>query len=683
MAPEQAKGKVVDKRADIWAFGVVLYELLTGRQLFQGEDVSDTLAHVLTKQPEWDQVPDRARRLLRDCLEKDPKQRLRDIGDAKRLVTEVAADPAHSVSRSSHVLRNVAWIVAALSIASAAGVSFLHFREAPPSAPEIVRYSISVPNLGGFPNLSVSPDGRRVVFRALTGSGARLWVHSLDSLDSRPLTGTEEVNGLPFWSPDSRWVVFGAQGKLKKIEAFGGPPQTLCEIPGNLRGGFWTSDNRIVFGTASGGLRQVAAGGGTPTPVTIAESGPNEAPALLGDERHFVSARGGGGENDGIYLGSLDAKPEAQGSKRLLAGFSQPAYAPPSAGGVGHILFVREGTLMAQPLDSAGLQLAGDAVPVAEQVAANQVGEYSISSTGVLVYANGGGGGGRQLTWYDRQGKPGDNVWTPGAYNELTLSPDATRVAVVRAGPAETWIFEFARGASTRLTPSGGTQQVWSPDGNRVVFRSAGTELHIKAASGAGNEDVLLKASHAVQAKDWSRDGRFLLYEEQDPKTKWDLWVLPVAAGAAGEGKPVAFLHSEFNETDGKFAPDGRFVAYVSDESGKSEVYVSPFPDPKGGKVTISNGGGYQPRWRRDGKELLYFTGDGKLMSVDVTLSPAFKAAAPKVLFQAPIWGGGASTNQDRWDMTPDGKRFLINTIAGETSTPLTVVLNWQAALKK
>jgi len=683
MAPEQARGKAVDKRTDIWSFGVVLYELLTGERLFTGEDAAETLAAVIHKQPDLAKVPRQARRLLEECLQKDPKQRLRDIGDAKRLLgVETPVEPAVATTPSQFRL---GWLwpgVAALVTVALATLAFVHSREKPPADPERVRFPLLLPDKAAYgQTLSVSPDGRRVVFSATTEGGTRLWVRSLDSLDSRPLAGTENAYGSPFWSYDSRFIVFGLGGKVRKVDASGGPPQTLCDLPGTLRGGFWTRDDRIVFASDNSGLLQVAAAGGAASPVTEydpASQGYHTYPALLPDERHFVYLRRGVADASGIYLGSLDRKPKEQSLKRLLADASTPAYVPSPGTGNGHILFVREGSLMAQPFDERRLEFAGDAVPIAEQISPQ--GQYAASS-GALVYASGSAGQ-RHLAWYDRQGKPAGTIWNPGEYNELTLSPDGTQVALVAAptGSGDIWTYEFVRGASTRVTLTFGVQPIWSPDGSRIMFRSlsSGNGLYVISASGAGNQELLLKTNFPATPKDWSRDGRFLLYEESNPKTRSDLWALPLQ----GERKPFVFLNSAFDERNGKFSPDGRFVTYLSNESGKDEVYVSSFPSSTGERWSISSGGGYQPRWRRDGKELLYLTADGKLMSVDVTLTPTFKAGPPKVLFQPPIYGGG-TVNQTRWDIAPDGQKFIINTVTGEAASSLTVVLNWQAGLKK
>jgi Tol biopolymer transport system component len=707
MSPEQAAGQTVDRRADIWAFGVVLWEMLTGQRLFTGDTIAHILADVLRAPIDFEKLPKETppaiRDLLRRCLDRDVRNRLQWIGEARIAIQKYVADPKGGAKASEQAeARPTKFLwpaVAAMLGVAAAVLSFVHFREMPPPAPEPARFQIPAPNKGalaGFPDPTISPDGRRVVFPAVTEGVTRLWVRALDQLEPRPLAGTEGVSGLPFWSPDSRFIAFGVQGTLKKVEASGGPPQSLCSLPGTLLGGLWTGDGRIVFGTLTTGLFQVAAAGGAASPVTLLDPKRHEVnhafPALLPDGRHFLYTRStANAETRGIYLGTLEAGtrnpgPEQQAPKRLLAEASSVVLArslDPHITGGGHVLFSREGTLMAQPFDSLRLEFSGDAVPIAEQVGGS--GDFSVSSTGVLVYATRvGAGGARRLTWYDRQGKSLGTAGAPGLTGELELAPDGTRVAVVRTvpnGQPTTWVDEFARGVSNRITPPDkSVRPVWSPDGNRLVFESA-SNISLKAASNAGNEEVLFKFERPTDSLDWSRDGRWFLYQETDPKTKHDLWALPMEPGKPA-GKPVPFLQTTADEREGKFSPDGRFVAYVSDESGMYEVYVASFPVPSL-RVLISNGGGSQPRWRRDGKELLYFTPDAKLMSVDVTLGGTFKAGVAKVVFQAPIYGGGA-TAQHRWDMTADGQRFLINTVGGGGDvSALTLVENWTALLRK
>jgi Tol biopolymer transport system component len=703
MSPEQAAGQMIDRRADIWAFGVVLWEMLTGQRLFTGDTVAHILADVLRAPIDSDKLPKETppliRDLLRRCLDRDVKNRLQWIGEARFQIQKYFSNPAagtEALAQAKTRVTKFVWpTVAAILGVAAAALAFVHFREPPPTAPELVRFHIPLPDKAtpaGFPNPAISPDGRRVVFPAVTEGVTRLWVRALDQLEPRPLAGTEGVTGLQFWSPDSRFVAFGVQGTLKKVEVSGGPAQSLCRLPGILLGGFWTGDRSIVFGTVSTGLFQVAAAGGAASPVTVLDPKRQEVyhcwPALLPDGRHFLYTRNTtNAETSGIYLGTLadgkgDPGAERQAPKRLLADVSSAVFArslDPSPTGDGYVLFSREGTLMAQPFDSARLGFSRDAVPIAEQVGANN--DFSISSTGVLVYATriGAVGGGRQLTWYDRQDKRLGTAGAPGLIEELELSPDGTRVAAVRNRAI--WIDEFSRGVSNRITPPDTSiRPVWSPDGNRIVFESP-PNIYLKAASNAGHEEVLFKFERPTNPLDWSRDGRWLLYQETDPKTKRDLWVLPMEGGKPA-GKPAVFLRTASDEGEGKFSPDGRFVAYVSDESGRYEVYVASFPVPSL-RVPISNGGGYTPRWRRDGKELLFSTGDNRLMSVDVTLGATFKAGVPKFLFQAPIYGGGAS-QQHRWDMTADGQRLLIITVGGgDVSAPLTLVENWTALLRK
>ena len=414
MAPEQARGKAVDKRADIWSFGVVLYELLTGERLFTGEDAAETLAAVIHKQPDLAKVPRQARRLLEECLQKDPKQRLRDIGDAKRLLIDAAVES--KVPRQVRRAAPMRWVIAAglfIVVACAALLfAFEHRRKRPVG--EVVRFQIAAPEKTTFENyVAPSPDGRRLAFTA-TGADGRpyLWVRSLDSLDTRLLSGTANASG-PFWSPDSRFIAFGDGNKLKKVDVTGGPPLTLCELPNTVGSGAWNQAGILIFGArGAGGLNRVSAAGGVATPVTELDSSRQEGlhsfPAFLPDGRHFIYLRTSAlAERHGIYVGSLDTKPEQQASKRLLAVQYGAAYAPTADSALGRLLFLREGTLMTQPFDSRRLELVGEPVPVAEQVgSANAVqGHFGVSASGVLAYRTGAAGGGSSLTWYDRQGK--------------------------------------------------------------------------------------------------------------------------------------------------------------------------------------------------------------------------------------------------------------------------------------
>jgi Tol biopolymer transport system component len=716
MAPEQARGKAVDKRADIWAFGVVLYEMFTGQRLFEGETVSDTLIEVATKEPDWNRVPAKVHRLLRRCLEKDPKKRLRDIGEAW-FVFEDAPQAGTVQAVSPHAWWRTAGWVAALAVfaIALASLAFIHFRETPPVA-EVVRFQIPPPgksDIAGY-SVVVSPDGRRVAFVAPGAGGApQLWVRSLDLLESRPLAGTEGVLIPAFWSPDSRFIGFAVQGKLKKVDVSGGSVQPVCDVPGSFRGGAWSPDGVIIFGTGS--LMRVPESGGTATPVTRLDPSRQElfhgGPAFLPDARHFFYFRsaGLGGKNTGIYVGSLDSNPEQQNTKLLVASDQGAVYARvpkvPAQQQDGFLLFFREGSLMAQPFDAGLRELTGEAIPIAEglgtSTGAPHIGppQFSASMTGVLAYRHAGALGlNTQLTWFDRQGKNLGTIGEPGEYSSVALSPDGTRVAVAHTDPqaasaraasgnSEIWVYEVGGGTSTQLTFDH-TQTwfpVWSRDSSRIIFssgRDGAFNPYQKASSGAGSEDAVFKSSEYKFVQDWSPDERFLMYSQADGPNI-HLWMLPLE----GERKPTPYLKTEVTESQGRFSPDGHYVAYSSNGSGKREIYVQPFPNPQGGKWKVSTGGGGQPRWRRDGKELFYISADSKMMAVEVSTAPVFKAGARKVLFATPILDGGNTNNVTRYDVTADGNKFLIDSVLPETSgravTPITVVLNWNAALKK
>jgi len=690
MPPEQAKGKSVDKRADIWSFGVVLYELLTGERAFQGEDVSETLVSVIRDQPDLGKVPAKPRKLLARCLEKDPKKRLRDIGEAQYLLEEEKppVEPAAVTAPSRSRLR---WLwpgLAVLFLLTTLGVSFIHFREAPE---QTLRSAITLPENSTVHSFAISPDGRTIVIAASVSGKRQLWLRPMDGLQAQPMAFTEDAT-YPFWSPDSRTIGFFAQGKLKKLAANGGPAQSLCDVA-NARGGSWNRDDIIVFSPNNAGvsIQRVAAAGGVPVDVTKTK-GTLRHPVFLPDGRHFLySSTNGAAEQMGIYVASLDGKE----NRRVLPDASSAVFAPPQgAGRTGHILFVRENTLMAAPFDAASAQLSGDVFPVAEGVSLTTDVYYvrvTVSENGVLLYEAGGAIGENQIGWYDRAGKSLGPVGAPGAVLTPAISPDEKSVAFrrVKGAGADLWVRDLSRGTETRFTndPSNNGQPFWSPRGDRIVFasnRKGGVyNLYKKATSGSGQDELLLPNSFTDYATQWSRDGRFIVYFELDPKNKADLWVLPIE-GAAADRKPLPFLKTEFNELHGQLSPDSHWMAFTSDRSGRREVYVRPFP-PSDGEWTISIAGGEQPRWRGDGKELFFEAADGKMMAVPVKAvagtKPSFEAGTPLALFEAHM----APSTGFNYDVTADGKRFLITTAngSGASSTPLTVVTNWTAGLKK
>jgi len=688
MPPEQAKGKSVDRRADIWSFGVVLYEMLTGARGYTGETAAETLAAVLKEDLDWSRLPPETpahvRRLLRRCLEKDPKRRLRDIGEARIALEEREPASAAAPVAGPPPKARLPWAVAGALFLALAAMAWVHFREASP--PErLLRYTLAAPDKAQVHTFAISPDGRQIAVAATLEGKRRLWVRPLEALEPRALPGTDDAQ-YPFWSPDSRFIGFFAEGKLKKIEVSGGPPQVLCDAS-NGRGGAWFHDGFIVFAPdPAGGLQRVAAAGGVPGSVTKTKAD-HRFPVPLPDGQHFlylVSADTP--DKNGVYLRSLDG----QENRRILSDESSVVPAPPAPGGRdGYLLFVRDATLMAQPFDFRTRQFAGDVFPFAEHVsfgANTSFAPATASANGVVVYQTSRAVALNQLAWFDRAGKPVGIVGPPSPHISFSLSPDGGTVAFERvnttASTGDLWLHDLSRGTETRFTFQGPRNQtpVWSPDGTRIVFstnRSGHYDLFQKLASGAGQEEAVLATPYSKGAYQWSRDGRFLVYLEVSPKTKDDLWVLPVTPG--GDRKPIPFLQTEFNDLMGQLSPDSRWMAYTSDESGRREVYVRPFPAADG-KWQISTDGGEQPRWRGDGKELYYVSGR-KIEAVDVKApagpNPSLVVSAPAALFEENLdisIGGGVNY---LYDVTRDGQRFLARIAPGsESESPLTVVVN-------
>jgi serine/threonine protein kinase/Tol biopolymer transport system component len=704
MSPEQIEGKELDGHSDLFSLGAVLYEMVTGKRAFEGETQLSVASAILEKEPEpisalKPMTPPTLDHVVRRCLTKDQEARWQTARDVKlelQWIAEGGSQPSASAPPSfrNNVRKRLAWNVGVLLAVGLAAVSFLHFREKPPAPAAPVRFQIPAPgNTTLGPYINLSPDGRRLAFVA----AGHLWVHFLESGESRNLTAAD--NSPPFWSPDSRFIGYLFQGKLKKIEATGGPSQIVADLPrGRWGTGAWNQDGVIVFG-AQTGLFRVPASGGVPVQITAFDPGRQEvfhaAPSFLPDGRHFVYFRlSTDGEKSGIYLGSVDAKPEQQGSQPLVASNWGPVYAPSDDPSTGYLLFMRRGTLMAQPFDNRRLELKGQATPVAEQVGDSDdgrggYGAFSASSNNVLVFWRSAASQ-RQLTWYDRQAKLLGTVGEPDDYQEVALSPDGTRVALSKgSGPASNiWLLDLSRDTSTRFTFGSAIDYdpVWSPDGSHIIF-SSGNGLYQGFVNGAKDAELLLKSSGFASADSWSRDGRFLLYQVVDPKTNWDIWVLPLE----GDKKPIPFLVTEFKEHDARFSPDGHWVAYDSNESGNYEIYVRSFAMNSAGtaveagsKWQISKGYGDQPCWRGDGRELYYRAQDGEVMAVEIVTNPKFKPGKPQPLgFTPPT----SSTAGYLWDATADGHRFLVaapktvpTSNAGE---PYTVILNWQASLKE
>ena len=702
MSPEQAKGKTVDKRADIWAFGCILYECLTGKRAFEGETVTETLAAVLTRDPEWEKIPAKVRPLLRRCLERDPKKRLRDIGDANALLESAPGDSPESVPAKR---RWLAWGIAIPAVLVAVALALVHFREKP-TAVQSMRLQINLPDkvsLSGTGDFALSPDGHHLAFTAVGSDGVqRLWLRALDSLESRPLLGTES-GSMVIWSPDGRFIAFNAEGKLKKIDVSGGPPRIICDISGGVVGGSWNSHGVIIFGDygASYGIMQVAATGGIPSALTKPDRANGEEhifPAFLPDGRHFLYLCNSNiPDKNGLYVGSMDSSPEEQGSKQVLATSSTAAYVPSGQSDSGQLLFLHDQTLMTQQFDDKLLALVSKPIPIAERVGNFwNFGFFSASTNGILVYRSGGMSQLSRVTWINRQGGILGTMGEAGLYSGLALSPDGSRAAVGWQNNTQSlvasdiWLLDFSRDTSTRFTfgKDNDNYPVWSPDGRSIIFQSHQNEgignLYQKLAGGANEEKLLLKSNRDKYPTSLSRDGRFLLYTEEG-----DLYILPMESGSKG----MPFLHTEFNERDGRFSPDMRWVAYVSDETGRNEIYVCEIPQASkgalsesGNKYLISKGGGKGPRWRGDGKELYYLAPDGTLMAVQVTADKVFQAATPKPLFKVPAESltSTAMFGLSNLDVVADGSRFLVTMpISDSMAEPFTVILNWTSLLKK
>jgi len=573
-----------------------------------------------------------------------------------------------------------------------AGLAFVHFRETVPPE-QTLRSAITLPEKSSVHSFAISPDGRTLVIAAVVNGKRQLWLRPMDALQAQPMPLTEDAT-YPFWSPDNRQIGFFAQGKLKKVAASGGPAQSLCEAR-NPNGGSWNRDDVIVFSPNDSGtsIQRVAANGGVPADVTKTKS-VQLFPVFLPGGNHFLYEARGAAETTGIYVSSLDRRE----NRRVLPDASGAVFAPsPRGERTGHLLFIRENTLMSAPFDPAGAQLSGDVVPVSDGVSlSGGSGQYlpaTVSDNGVLLYAAGGSAGGlNQLGWFDRAGTSLGPVGMPGNVQYPAISSDEKSVAFSResSGGTDLWLRDLSRGTETRFTSDASNNApFWSPTGDRIVFASNRTgvyNLYQKAASGSGQDEPLLPNNLTDLPTQWSRDGRFIVYRESDSKTKRDLWVLPTE-GALADRKPIPYLRTEANELFGQLSPDSHWMAFTSDRSGKREVYVRAFP-PSEGEWIISLAGGQAPRWRGDGKELFFEAADGEMMAVSVKAvtgpKTSFEAGAPVPLFDAHMVHPGADVNIE-YDVTADGKRFLVNTTVGSgaASPPLTLVTNWTEGLKK
>jgi Tol biopolymer transport system component len=711
MSPEQVRGQAVDHRTDIFSLGAVLYEMLSGRRAFRGDSAADAVSAILKEDPPelsapQHQIPLALERVVRRCLEKNREQRFQSASDLAFALealsavgsgsTTIAVAPAQTRPASSPRLTRLGWMAAGLILAGAVGGAALSLRQ--PVAEPAMRFAVHSPERTDNGPFALSPDGRNIAFTAQAPGGITLlWVRSLDSMTPRQLPGTEGAM-FPFWSFDGRFLAFFAGNRIKRIDPAGGAAQEIAEFTGEPRGGAWGPDGTILFAPGySTPLYRVPASGGTaPTAATTLDTSKEQTshrwPVFLPDGRRFLfftRSRQSGAE--GIYVGSLDS-PDQQ---FLLESSLFATFAPERPGASrGHLLFMKNDSLVAQRFDAARVELSGEPFAIADgilnyprQYGPTGYAAFSVSNDGHLAFLQGTQNLTR-LGWFDRNGNLLEAVLPPGEYHEPALSPDGKRVALGREDTEDSgdiYVLDLGRSTLTRFTfdPSLDVCPVWSPDGSEVIFSSSRErggvqKLHKKISTGAGPDELLLKPDFNAFANDWMRtkDGSFVLFEVEHGSTRFDLHVLPLS----GDRKPIPVLNSAFNETHAQFSPDGRWIAYSSDETGRSEVYVQSFP-PTGGKWQISTSGGDQAQWRRDGRELFYITPDRKLVAVPISPGNTFDPGLAVTLFQTRVPAMTLTDDRNNYVPSADGKRFLMNYLEHSAeSQPVTLVLNWMAS---
>jgi eukaryotic-like serine/threonine-protein kinase len=697
MAPEQLEEKDVDARADIFALGLVLYEMVTGLKAFAGTSHASLIAAILSSEPRpassiQPTTPPALDHVIRRCLAKDPEDRWQSARDVSRELEWIALQSSHGgraelpASRTRLLVRS-GWIAAGVVLAGAVGLGLLMAANTPSAQPTRTVVRLIEPPLPADATFSesaafmaLSPDGRFIAYIASTAGTAALWVRNLADSSARPLPGTDGARQ-PFWSPDSRSIAFGAGGKLKRIAIEGGLPQVLCDAPAAYAG-TWNRDDVILFAPKdSSTFVRVSASGGAPRPATALDSAREEGahnwPQFLPDGRHFlylaVSSRP---EFNGIYVGALDS-PER---RFVLNVRSKARFVAPD-----QLLYQRDGVLLAQTFDTKRSRLTGEPVQVAQNIAHNLVtggAAFSVSDTGLLAYRTVGD---TELVWFDRTGKHLETLGPPGHLAEPALSPNGTRVAVTVLdqvlGTPDVWVIDTSSGAASRMTfdAAADTRPVWSPDGSHLAFssnRNGTFGIFQKPSIGAGPDELLYATSWASLVDEWSPDGRVLLLDSMlDSPGTFHLWALGV-----GDRQAVRLGRTEFIERNGQFSPDGRWIAYTSNVSGAEEVWVRSTSDAAKPKK-VSTHGGIEPKWRRDGRELYYIAPDQRLMAAPMAAASDTGFGAPQALFPTRMFGAFTTvTGRNQYDVTADGQRFLM--VQPRGGGPITIVVNWTALLK-
>ncbi|HSS45767.1 MAG TPA: protein kinase, partial [Thermoanaerobaculia bacterium] len=695
MSPEQARGRTVDKRADVWAFGAVLYEMLAGRKAFEGETVSDTLAAVLRADIDWKALPagspPAVRRLLERCLERDPKRRLRDIGEA-RIALEGA--PAGLIDAGAGAAigaadarpsrgRAVAWGLIGLALGAALVAGAVALRRQQPVRASALRMSVALPQgqslpVESLPNFAISRDGTQIAYVAKSESGkTALSVRPIDSFDARVLPDTEGAVA-PSFSPDGQWLACSLGGKLQRLAVSGGSPQPVCDVPVPYQvTAAWAEDGSAFVSSYNGGLLRAPASGGKCVQVLKPDAGRGGIlqPEVLPGGKALLFARSSGFQASLANIAVLDL--ETGKWQDILPKGTNPHYVEP-----GFLVFGRSGAILAAPFDPESRKLLGQPVPVVEKVmsdSADGIEQFAVSRSGELAYVSGARAAvRRRVVMADRKGVSRTLTPDDNAFEDLSLSPDGRQVAMTVEGPTwNIWVYNIDRGTLARLTfENDNRDPIWTPDGKRIVYTSLRNGLYglyWRPANGSGPEEQLLVGKHWIFANSWSPDGRFLAYGDLDPTTGFDIWILPVE----GDRKPYPFVRTAFQEWFGEFSRDGRWMAYESNESGRSEIYLRPFPGS--GKWQISTEGGVRPEWSHDGREVFYFDGD-KLMHVSVDPKHALAAGRPELLFPFNSFASGRY-----YDVAPDDKHFVFVQNAQPTSpvTQINIVLGWRGELER